>query len=147
MRQQVEKWISLGVCCMSSSPYGAPAFVIEQPFHESTPKRLVVDYSRTINPITVKDTFSIDQMDIMINKIAGKKYKSMVDVKHAFNNFKIKESDIFNTAAVTPDHHITFCRVIFGLSNAAALLARAISKAYGHLLELGLANYYDDRMF
>ncbi|CAI6354043.1 unnamed protein product [Macrosiphum euphorbiae] len=144
MRNQVEKWISQGVCRMSTSPYAAPAFVVDQPFHESTPKRLVVDYSRTINPITVKDPFPIDQMDLMISKIAGKKFKSLVDIKHAFNNFKIKENDIFKTAAVTPDYHIEFCRVIFGLANAPALLARAISIAYGDLLKLGLAKYYDD---
>jgi len=60
---------------MSTSPYVAPAFVVDQPFHESTPKRLVVDYSRTINPITVKDPFPIDQMDLMINNVAGKKLK------------------------------------------------------------------------
>ncbi|KAL4126740.1 hypothetical protein QTP88_010949 [Uroleucon formosanum] len=132
IRNQVEKWISQGVCRMSTSPYAAPAFVVEQPFHE------------TINPITVKDPFPIDQMDLMISKIAGKKFKSLVDIKHAFNNFKIKENDIFKTAAVTPDYHIEFCRVIFGLANAPALLARAISIAYGDLLKLGLAKYYDD---
>jgi len=129
---------------MSTSPYAAPAFVIDQLFHESTPKRLVVDYSRTINPITVKHPFSIDQMDLMINKIAGKKFKSLIDIKHAFKHFKIKEKDIFKTAAVTPDYLIEFCRVIFGLANTPALLARAISIAYGDLLKLGLANYYDD---
>lgn len=144
MRRQVEKWITLGVCRISTSSYGAPAFVVDQPFHDSTPKRLVVDYSRTINPITIKDPFSIDQMDPMVNKIAGKKFITLVDVKHAFHNFKIKETDIFKTAAVTPDHHIEFCRFIFGLTNAPAFLARAISIAYGHLLDLGLAKYYDD---
>lgn len=59
MRDQVKKWISLGVCRMSTSPYTAPAFFVDQPFHESTPKRLLVDYSRTINPITIKDPFSL----------------------------------------------------------------------------------------
>ncbi|KAL4126763.1 hypothetical protein QTP88_010972 [Uroleucon formosanum] len=83
-------------------------------------------------------------MDLMISKIAGKKFKSLVDIKHAFNNFKIKENYIFKTAAVTPDYHIELCRVIFGLANAPALLARAISIAYGDLLKLGLAKYYDD---
>lgn len=144
MREQVEKWLKSGVCRMSKSPYGAPAFVIEQPHHESTPKRFVVDYSRTINKYTIKDPFPIDQMDDMVHKIAGKKYKSMVDVKHAFNNFKIREQDIFKTAAITPDHHIEFCRVIFGLTNAPAVLARAISTAYNHLIGKGLAKYYDD---
>lgn len=63
MREQVDKWIENKVCRHSNSPYGAPAFVIEQPFHVSTPKRVVIDYSRTINPVTIKDTFPIDQMN------------------------------------------------------------------------------------
>lgn len=57
MREQIDKWIESGVCRHSSSPYGAPAFVVEQPHHDSTPKRLVVDYSRTINPFTIKTLF------------------------------------------------------------------------------------------
>jgi len=83
-------------------------------------------------------------MDAMITKVSGKKFKTLVDIKHAFNNFKIKENDIFKTAAVTPDYHIEFCRVIFGLTNAPVLLARIISLVYGDLLEFGLAKYYDD---
>ncbi|XP_008180445.1 uncharacterized protein LOC103308580 [Acyrthosiphon pisum] len=113
MRKQVEKWIKSGVCRNSTSPYGAPAFVIEQPHHESTPIRFIVDYSRTINPFTIKDPFPINKMDDMIHKIAGKKYKSLADVKHAFNHFKVREEDILKTASVTPEHHIEFCRVLF----------------------------------
>jgi hypothetical protein len=45
---------------------------------------------------------------------------------------------------VTPDHYIEFTRVIFGLSNAPVILARAISEAYGHLQQIGLVKYYDD---
>lgn len=144
MKNQVEKWISLGVCRTSTSPYAASTFVVDQPFHESTPKQLVDDYSRTINPFTVKDPFSINQMVLKIIKIAGKKFKSLVDIKHAFNNFKIKENYIFKTAAVTPDYHVEFCRVIFGIAKALAIVARAIYMAYGDLLKLGLGKYYDN---
>jgi len=144
IREQVDKWIANKVCRHSNSPYGAPAFVIEQPFHVSTPKRVVIDYSRTINPVTIKDPFPIDQMDDMIKKLAGKKYISIVDIKQAFNNIRIKEENVYKTAAVTPDHHIEFTRVIFGLANAPAILARAVSEAYGHLQTVGLAKYYDD---
>ncbi|XP_025421204.1 uncharacterized protein LOC112691260, partial [Sipha flava] len=144
MSEQVDKWVANKVCRYSNSPYEAPAFVIEQPFNASTPKRVVIDYSRTINPVTIKDPFPIDQMDEMIKKLAGKKYKTVVDIKQAFNNIKIKEEDVFKTAAVTPDHHIEFTRVIFGLSNTPAILARAISEAYGHLQQIGLVKYYDD---
>jgi len=68
MCEQLEKWIKSGVCRNSTSAYGAPAFLIEQPHHESTPRRFIVDYSRTINPFTIKDPFSIDKMDDMIHR-------------------------------------------------------------------------------
>lgn len=92
---------------------------LDQLYHDSTLKRLDVDYSRTINPITMIP-FQLTKCDIMVNKIAGKKFKSLLYVKHAFNNFKIKEQDIFKTAAVTPEHHVEFCRGTFGYANALA---------------------------
>lgn len=78
-------------------------------------------------------------MEDMILERVGKKYKSLVDVKYAFKNFIVKEDDIFKTAFITPDHHIKCC-VIFRLTNAPDILARAISIAYSYLLNNGLAN-------
>lgn len=144
LRDQVLEWFAVGVCRPSTSPYAAPAFVVDQPFHESTPRRMVIAYDRTINPITVKDPFPIDNMDDMVHKMSGKRYMSLFDIRRAFNNIRIREEDIPKTAAITPDDHIEFIRVPFGLTNAPAMLARALSVAYGHLLPHGLAKYYDD---
>lgn len=47
MREQVEKWIKSGVCKNSTSPSGTPAFVIEQPHHEST-SRSTIHYQISI---------------------------------------------------------------------------------------------------
>jgi len=88
---------------MSTLSYAAPVLVVNQPFQESTPKHLVVNYSTTNNPITIKYPFPIDQMDSMIIKEAGKKLK-LVDIKY---NFKTKENFV----------------VIFGLTNTLALFA------------------------
>ncbi|GBM26637.1 hypothetical protein AVEN_15446-1 [Araneus ventricosus] len=44
MNMQVQKWIKQGICSPSLSAYVAPAFIVEQPFHESTPRRVVVDF-------------------------------------------------------------------------------------------------------
>lgn len=61
--------------------YGVPWFVVDQPFHETTPKRPVIDYLRTINQKTIKDLFLIDSMDEMVIKIVGKTFKSLIVVK------------------------------------------------------------------
>lgn len=144
IRAQVQEWLDIGICRRSNSPYAAPCFVVDQPFHETTPRRLVIDYARTINPITIKDPFPIDNMEEMVQKMSGRRYKSLFDIRRAFHNIMIKEEDIPKTAAITPDEHIEFTRVAFGLTNAPAALARALSIAYGHLIPQGLAKYYDD---
>ncbi|GFY16333.1 transposable element Tcb2 transposase [Trichonephila clavipes] len=70
---QIQKWLKQGICCPSNSTYAAPAFIVEQPFHESTPRRVVIDYSRTINSITKLDPHPIDHMEDVIKRIAGRR--------------------------------------------------------------------------
>jgi hypothetical protein len=44
-KKQVDQWIEQGICQPSRSDYAAPCFLVEQPFHETTPHRLVIDYA------------------------------------------------------------------------------------------------------
>ncbi|GFW07994.1 retrovirus-related Pol polyprotein from transposon 17.6 [Trichonephila clavipes] len=48
LNMQIQKWLKQGICRPSNSTYAAPAFIVEQPFHESTPRRVVIDYSQLI---------------------------------------------------------------------------------------------------
>ncbi|GFQ97408.1 uncharacterized protein TNCT_319071 [Trichonephila clavata] len=106
------KWLKQGLCHPSKSTYTAPAFIVEQPFHESTPRRVVIDYSRTINFITKIDPHPIDHMEDVIKRIVGKCYVSKMDVKSAIDTIRIRETDIFKTGFVTPDGHYEFLRIV-----------------------------------
>ncbi|GFQ86891.1 putative gypsy-29-i dr [Trichonephila clavata] len=105
---QIQKWLDQGICRPSNSTYAAPAFIVDQPFHESTPRR-VVDFSRTINSITKIDPHPIDQMEDVIKRTAGKRYNSKMDIKSAFNTIRIRETDIYKTGFVTPMDILNFC--------------------------------------
>ncbi|GFS68843.1 putative gypsy-29-i dr [Nephila pilipes] len=70
LKTQIQKWLKQGICRHSNSPYAAPTFIVDQPFHESIPRRVVVDFSRTINPITKIDPHPIDQMEDAIKRTA-----------------------------------------------------------------------------
>jgi len=122
----------------------APAFVVEQPFHESTPRRVVVDFSRTINPITNIDPHPIDQMEDVIQRMAGKSYNSKMDVKSAFNCIPIRDIDTYKTGFVTPDGHYEFLRMPFGVTNGPSTMTRAIKLAYDHLAPHNVNTYIDD---
>ncbi|GFS71724.1 uncharacterized protein NPIL_550271 [Nephila pilipes] len=71
LKTQIQKWLNQGICRHSNSPYAAPTFIVDQPFNESTPKRVVVDFSRTINSITKIDPHPIDQMEDEIKRTAN----------------------------------------------------------------------------
>ncbi|GFT41608.1 retrovirus-related Pol polyprotein from transposon opus [Trichonephila clavipes] len=116
---QIQKWLKQGVFRPSNSTYAAPAFIVEQPFHESTPRRVVIDYS-------------------------GKCYISKMDVKSAFNTIRIRETDIFKTGFVTPDGHYEFLRMPFGVTNGPSTMTRAIKLAYEHLSPHNVNTYIDD---
>ncbi|GFW21964.1 retrovirus-related Pol polyprotein from transposon 17.6 [Trichonephila clavipes] len=130
---QIQKWLKQGICRPSNSTYAAPAFIVEQPFHESTPRRVVIDYSRTINSITKLDPHPIDHMEDVTKRIVGKCYISKMDVKSAFNTIRIRETDIFKTGFVTPDGHYEFLRMPFGVTNGPSTMTRVIKLAYEHL--------------
>ncbi|GFS97393.1 uncharacterized protein NPIL_366981 [Nephila pilipes] len=70
LKTQIQKWLKQGICLPSNSPYAAPAFIVDQPFHESTTRRVAVDFSRTINSITKIDPHPIDQMEDAIKRTA-----------------------------------------------------------------------------
>ncbi|GFU15457.1 uncharacterized protein NPIL_556161 [Nephila pilipes] len=70
LKTQIQKWLKQEICRHSNSPYAAPTFIVDQPFHESTPRRVVVDFSRTINSITKIDPHPIDQMEDAIKRTA-----------------------------------------------------------------------------
>lgn len=64
MSEQVDKWIANKVCSYLNSSYWTPAFVMGQLL--LTPKCVVIDYSCTINPVTIKVPFTIDQVNEII---------------------------------------------------------------------------------
>ncbi|GFV13325.1 retrovirus-related Pol polyprotein from transposon 17.6 [Trichonephila clavipes] len=145
--QQAEldaKWLQQEICRPSNSTYAAPAFIVEQPFHESTPRRVVTDYSRTINSITKLDLHPIDYMEDVIKRIVGKCYISKMDVKSAFNTIRIRETDIFKTGFVTPDRHYEFLRMSFGVTNGPFTMTRAIKLAFEHIAPHNVNTYIDD---
>ncbi|GFV17210.1 retrovirus-related Pol polyprotein from transposon opus [Trichonephila clavipes] len=131
---RIQKWLKQGISRPSNSTYATHAFIVEKPpFHESTPRRVVIDCSRTINFITKLDSHPIDHVEDVIKRIVGKCYISKMDVESAFNTIQKRETDIFKTGFATPDGHYEFLRMLFGVTNGPSTKTRAIKLAYEHL--------------
>ena len=73
----------------SYSPWRAQVVVVKK-----DPKwRLCIDYSQTVNRFTEEDAFPIPRIDDLINNLAQNKYFSKYDLKSAYHQVTLIESD------------------------------------------------------
>src|SRR5690606_4971826 len=135
-RQQVQEWMELGMCRSSTSRYASPAFVVEHTLDDGSIKKcLVIDYVKTINPITKRDPFPVQNMDEIIRGLTDKLYKSKFDVRNAFLTKPVREEDIHKTAFALPGFHLEFMRMPFGQINGPFVLARLMEPTFGPLFD------------
>ena len=88
IQTEIEKTIKEGVIEKSTSPWRAQVLIVT---NERQRKRLVVDYSRTINRFTWLDAYPLQRMDDLAQEIAKYKIYSSLDLKSAYHQIPIKE--------------------------------------------------------
>ena len=81
IKGEVQRLLSEGMIEPSPSLWRAEVVVTKYSNHK---KRLVIDYSQTINKFTQLDAYPLPNMDDLINKISQFKVFTSVDLKSAF---------------------------------------------------------------
>jgi hypothetical protein len=89
-------------------------------------KRLVIDYSQTINRFTLPDAYPIPNIEKLINSIAENKYFSQLDLKSAYHQVPLDIHDRAFTAFEADGKLYQFKRLAFGLTNGVACFQRLI---------------------
>ena len=105
----------------SNSPWRAQVLVTT---NDRQKKRLVVDYSQTINIYTELDAYPLPRIDEMVEKISSFEYFTTLDLKSAYHQVKIKDSDKPFTAFEADGNLYQFKRVPFGVTNGVACFQR-----------------------
>ena len=90
-------------------------------------KRMVVDYSRTINKFTLLDAYPLPRIDNIVNDLANYNIFSTFDLKSAYYLIPIAEDDKPYTAFEADGKLYQFCRVLFVLTNAVASFQRIMN--------------------
>ena len=119
MRDKLSEMLNQGIIKPSKSSWASPLIVVEQPLHESQPRRLCIDY-RYLNSVTKKHAYILPNLDHCINKLNGKLIYTLLDIKSAFYQFRLRPQDMHLTAFCTPFGTFEFTRMPFGLCNAPA---------------------------
>ena len=126
MREEVIRLHRAGIIRPSISPWRAQAFVTKE--DDNHKKRMVIDYSDTINLYTELDAYPMPNVLKMVQEISKYKYFATFDLKSAYHQIPIREEDCKYTAFEVDGQLWEFVRVPFGVTNGVSAFQRSIDK-------------------
>ena len=124
IKTEVRNLLKEGIIEQSMSPWRAQVLVTTNERHK---KRMVVDYSQTINKYTELDAYPLPKIDELVNKIANYRYFSTIDLKSAYHQIPISPEEKPYTAFEADGQLYQFCRIPFGVTNGVSAFQRTIN--------------------
>ena len=109
----------------STSPSRAQVVVVSDETHK---KRMVVDYSTTFNKFTYLDAYPLPRIDDQAYKIGQYKVFSNIDLKDAYYQVPIVETDKQFTAFEAGGKLYQYKRIPFGVTNGVSCFQRKMDK-------------------
>jgi len=124
----------------SKSPYAAPIIFVKK---KDGTRRMCVDF-RALNKITIRDQYPLPRIDELLEKLAGAKFFSKLDLRSGYNQVRIAEDDIEKTAFVSRYGLYEFTVMPFGLSNAPATFMRMMNNLLADFIDKFVQAFLDD---
>ena len=112
-----------GIIESSVSPWRAEVLVTSNENHK---KRIVVDYSDTINRFTELDAYLMPNIAKMVEDIAKNNVFSTLDLQSAYDQIPISLKDRKSTAFEAYGKLYQFTRLPFGVTNGVSAFQRSI---------------------
>lgn len=123
IQSEISRMLKEEIIELSHSPWRAQALVVSPENHK---KRLVVDYSQTINRFTLLDAYPLPRIEDMVNEIASYQVFSTLDLTSAYHQVSIKPEERKYTAFEAAGSLYQFCRIPFGVTNGVASFQRVM---------------------
>ncbi|XP_071814632.1 uncharacterized protein [Apostichopus japonicus] len=120
---EVQRLLKEGIIEPSNSPWRAQVVVTKNDNHK---KRLVIDYSETINRYTLPDSYPLPRIDDIVNSIARYKVFSTFDLRSAYHQIPLQPEDRLYTAFEADRGLYQYTRLPFGITNGVPCFQREI---------------------
>ena len=140
MKRQIDELLKAGLIRPSKSPYGAPVLFVKK---KDGSLRMCIDY-RALNNITVKNAASLPRIDDILDQLHGAKVFSLIDLRSAYHQIRIKPEDIPKTAFRTRYGHFEFRVLTFGFTNAPATFQTLMNDIFRDMIDVCVIVYLDD---
>ncbi len=132
-KSHVEKYIleslAAGLIRPSNSPWSSPILLVMK---KDGTKRFCVDYRR-LNAVTRKEVFPIPRVDDVLERLAGMRFFTTLDLVQSYYQVAVSENDKAKTAFITEQGSFEYNVMPFGLCNAPATFQRLM-----HLVLAGI---------
>jgi hypothetical protein len=142
MRKLLERGIvepSLSPCCTSN------VMVPKKKLPDGTSGGLRVTADmRAGNSVTVGDAFPTEDIGMILDWLAKKRWFSVADVKDGYWNVRLAEGSRYLTAVKTVVGLVQYTRMTMGLKNAGGFLQRLVNNVYAGLKGRSMQAYLDD---
>ena len=123
--KEIDILLEDGIIEPSVSPWRAQVLVTNNENHKP---RMVVDYSQTINKYTQLDAYPLPNIEGLAHKVAQYSVFSTFDLKSAYYQIPICNSDKPYTAFEASGRLYQFTRLPFGVTNGVASFQRIMDK-------------------
>jgi hypothetical protein len=140
LREYISEYLAKGFIQPSKSPAGFPLFFVDK---KDNTLRPCVDY-RELNDATIKDRYPLPLIQDLIDRTAGAKIFTKIDLRGAYNLVRIKKGDEWKTAFRTREGLYEYLVMPFGLTNAPAVFQRLMNHIFSDILDVYCICFMDD---
>ena len=130
-REFLKEHLEKGYIIDSSSPYASTFFFRKKKDGKLRP---IMDY-RTLNTWTVRDTYPLPLISVILEQLQGKKLFTKFDIRWGYNNIRIREEDQWKAAFKTPFGLYQPRVMFFGLTNSPATFSRTMNRMFRRLTD------------
>ena len=124
IRGEIAKLLDAKIIEPCRSPWRAQVLVTKD---DRQKKRMVIDYSRTINKFSHLDAYPLPRIDDMSFDVSRCKIYSSFDLKSAYHQIPILPNEKKFTAFEADGNLFQFNRIPFGVTNGVSAFQRAMS--------------------
>lgn len=146
-KQEIQKLMEANIIEPSSSSYCFPVIFVKKKPYTSDPKlqkfRMVIDY-RLLNSVTETFKICLPKINDILHLISGKSYYTVLDLKSAFFQLKLKDEDKAKLAFCCEIGNFQPTRLPFGSRNSTSYFHNLISKCLDDIKGPNVQFFLDD---
>ncbi len=140
MEDYIKEALQQRFICPSTSPAASSFFFMGK---KDGGLRPCINY-RTHNAHTVKLPYPLSLVPAALEELRGARIFLKLDLRFAYNLFRIREGDEWKTAFITPSGHYEYQVMPYGLSNSPSVFQGFMNEVFREFLHRFVIVYIDD---